>query len=318
MLPLLVPALEAFAGFVAGELLEYGVKKVVKKKTNLSSLFGTQTKNLPVPVKKNLPVPVKKNNKKSKNVLIPVSKKNKSVSPVVDNLLEYSLNRMNKTPKSTDIEVSNLVPKLNGLEAKPYNDNTLLDILQTNSENLNNTLTSLVAVAGQSSITLPLLLSEVRNLTNVVSDVSEALNLGNVVSSRISQSIENLSNNGITFDTASIVRAIKENKVDLSNLENSLNIVSKAKELEAEYHEFNKKSIQFSTSDGEVIANISPREIKARKNALDYHLSNDEATLKFDDLGLNDYENSFDVSKILELFKFAGIKSDLERLQNGS
>ena len=58
MLPLLVPALEAFAGFVAGEVLEYGVKKVIKKKS-LSSLFGAKTKNLPVPVKKNLPFSVK-------------------------------------------------------------------------------------------------------------------------------------------------------------------------------------------------------------------------------------------------------------------
>jgi len=313
MLPLLVPALEAFAGFVAGEVLEYGVKKVIKKKS-LSSLFGAKTKNLPVPVKKNLPVSVKstKKSKKSNKVLVPISKPKPKPKPNSNSkinlpggadLLDYSLSKLDLTNASldnkTEVNVDNLVPNFEGLEIKPYNGDTLLDVLKTNSQNLNNSLTALTTLVGQGVVVLPLLLGEIKNLTNSVSSVSEALALSNVVGS-------------------DLIQAIRESKLDLSSVESSLNSISKAKDLEAEYHEFNKNPIQFTTSDGEVIANISPREIKARKNALDYHLANDEATLKFDDLGLNDYEDNFDIEKILELFKFVGIKSDLERLDNGS
>jgi hypothetical protein len=323
MLPFLVPALEAFVGFVAGEVLEYGIKKAVKKK-GVPSLFDTNTKNLPVPVKspkkpktkknlpvpveKNLPVPVEKNKNKRDNVLIPTSKSKRKLRPrnffiPGSDLLGYSFDRLGSSNSRSEVEVDGLVPDLQGLEIKPYEGDTLLDILKTNSQNLNSSLTALTTLVGQGVVVLPLLLNEVKNLTNAVNEISSSLNLSNVIGSSLVQVIE---------------------KIDLSNVESilndvgiSLNSISRAKDLEAEYHEFNKNPIQFTTSDGEVIANISPREIKARKNALDYHLANDEATLRFDDLGLNDYEDD-DIEKFLELFKFVGIKSDLERLKNGS
>jgi len=322
MLPLLVPALEAFGGFLLSEVLQYGVKKVVKK--TLFKGVAKNKKNLPIPVKKPISLKKsisKKNNsvpaftKQKKSVSIPVkngsfgnnkvslplkpynnssnsNNLNSSVSVTSDDLLNYSVSSLNKIrSRFSNVSASDLVPQgLENLQLKPPQGGSLIDVLQSNSENLTNSLTALTTVAGQNSMVLPLILSEIRSLT-------ENVGLGNVVSSRISQSLDEFVG---MFREVDVLRSI-----------------ARSKDLEIEYHEFNKNPLQFTTSDGEIIANVSPREIKARKNALDYHLANDEATLKFDDLGLNDYENDFDMSKILELFKFSGIKEDIEKMKQG-
>ena len=320
MLPLLVPALEAFGDFLLGEVLQYGVKKVVKK--TLFKGIAKNKKNLPIPVKKpislkksiskknnsvsaftkqkkSFSVPVKNGSFGNNKVSLPLKPYNKgsnsnnlnsSVSVSPDELLSYSVNSLNKIKnKFFNVSPSDLVPQgLENLQLKSPQGGSLIDVLQSNSENLTNSLTALTTVAGQNSMVLPLILSEVRNLT-------ESISLGNVVSSNISRSLDEF------------VEMFRESDV--------LRSIARSKDLEIEYHEFNKNPLQFTTSDGEIIANVSPREIQARKNALDYHLANDEATLKFDDLGLNDYENDFDINKILELFKFSGIVEDIKKMK---
>ena len=81
MLPLLVPALEAFGDFLLGEVLQYGVKKVVKK--TLFKGIAKNKKNLPIPVKK--PISLKKSISKKNNSVSAFTKQKKSFSIPVKN-----------------------------------------------------------------------------------------------------------------------------------------------------------------------------------------------------------------------------------------
>jgi hypothetical protein len=247
-------------------------------------------------------VPTKKNNnnsfpvKKSKKLPVPV-RKNRYFSPNFGNslaLADYAFSRFNEVNSNISDETSSvsldldlLSPKSSDFKEVEISDNPgLIEVLQSNSDKLSNSVSSLSVSVSQGVVVLPLILNEIKNLVNAVNSVSSSIEFSNVISSHL-----------------------------VHTLSDNLSSLSRAKELEAEYYEFNKNPIQFTTSDGEVIANITPREIQARKNALDYHLANDEATLKYDDLDLSDYSDAFDVDNILELFKFFGISDNIKDMK---
>ena len=122
-----------------------------------------------------------------------------------------------------------------------------------------------------------------------------------------------LSISSVSNVISSLVGSVTSISDKMSVLNDYMSIISSAKSLEKEHYEYMKTPKTYTLSD-EALPNLAPRDVIALSEAVKAHLNSQEASLTVDDLGLEEYDNAFDVENILQLFKFEGISKDLDEM----
>ena len=226
---------------------------------------------------------------------------------------DYVIRRLETSLNSEDIETSENIDlsdlfDTDTIELPQVAGGNLLDTLKGNTEKITTVLTALnnTFIGGISVLSvLPLALKEV---SNNIKQLNQSVLLSNVSLLGISQSIKSLQ---LKVDTSSITEAIKQ--IDLSTINEKISIVAEAKKLEKENYEYMKTPQTYKLSD-EALPNIAPRDVIALSEAVKAYLNSQEASLTAEDLGLEEYDNAFDVDNILKLFEFKGISEDINKL----